>query len=173
VEGSGNGYLRTACDYVHLNPVRAKLLAAQQRLLEYPWSSWVWYLAAREHRPPWMRVDRLLGEHGIQEDSAKGREELERRMERRRAELDEREWKPLKRGWFLGSPEFKARLLEQMEPNLGDHHSGRLRHESAQAKAERIITQELKKGKWTEDNLQAQAKSHAFNGQPADYGDRS
>ncbi len=27
VEGSGSGYLRTACDYVHLNPVRAKLLA--------------------------------------------------------------------------------------------------------------------------------------------------
>jgi len=27
VEGSSNGYLRTACDYAHLNPVRAKLLA--------------------------------------------------------------------------------------------------------------------------------------------------
>src|SRR5580765_3893128 len=26
VDGSGNGYLRTVCDYVHLNPVRAKLL---------------------------------------------------------------------------------------------------------------------------------------------------
>jgi len=25
VDGSGSGYLRTACDYVHLNPVRAKL----------------------------------------------------------------------------------------------------------------------------------------------------
>src|SRR5258708_2490197 len=28
VEGSSNGYSRTACDYVHLNPVRAKLLAS-------------------------------------------------------------------------------------------------------------------------------------------------
>ena len=35
VEGSGNGYLRTACDYVHLNPVRAALLAAEDRLLAY------------------------------------------------------------------------------------------------------------------------------------------
>jgi putative transposase len=26
VDGSGNGYLKTVCDYVHLNPVRAKLL---------------------------------------------------------------------------------------------------------------------------------------------------
>src|SRR5690348_4304248 len=26
VDGSGTGYLKTVCDYVHLNPVRAKLL---------------------------------------------------------------------------------------------------------------------------------------------------
>jgi len=32
VEGSGNGYLRTACDYVHLNPVRAGLLQPEERL---------------------------------------------------------------------------------------------------------------------------------------------
>jgi putative transposase len=37
VEGSGNGYLRTACDYVHLNPVRAHLLRPEERLLAYPW----------------------------------------------------------------------------------------------------------------------------------------
>ena len=32
VDGSGNGYLRTVCDYVHLNPVRAKLLGSEQKL---------------------------------------------------------------------------------------------------------------------------------------------
>ena len=36
VGGSGNGYLRTACDYVHLNPVRAGLLKPEERLLGYP-----------------------------------------------------------------------------------------------------------------------------------------
>ncbi len=35
----GEGYLKTACDYVHLNPVRAGLLGADERLLRYPWSS--------------------------------------------------------------------------------------------------------------------------------------
>ena len=39
VDGSGNGCLRTVCEYVHLNPVRAKLLGAENRLLEYTWSS--------------------------------------------------------------------------------------------------------------------------------------
>src|SRR6185436_537278 len=36
VDGSGNGYLRTACDYVHLNPLRARLIAAKRRLRDYP-----------------------------------------------------------------------------------------------------------------------------------------
>lgn len=62
VEGGGNGYLRTACDYVHLNPVRAKLLAPEDRLLAYPRSSFPLYLAAGEHRPRWLRTDRLRGE---------------------------------------------------------------------------------------------------------------
>jgi putative transposase len=37
VDGSGTGYLRTACDYVHLNPVRAKLLRPELALGEYLW----------------------------------------------------------------------------------------------------------------------------------------
>ena len=160
VEGSGNGYLRTACDYVHLNAVRAKLLGPDERLLEYPWSSLVWYLAAPEHRPVWMRVDRLLGEHGVKAGTAAGREEFERRMERRRLEeTDGQEWKPLKRGWLLGSEEFRAKQLEAMESRLGEHHSGQLRHESAQAKAERIIAEELRRAKWKEVDLKDHAKN--------------
>ena len=31
-------YLRTVCDYVHLNPERAKLLKADEPLRSYPWS---------------------------------------------------------------------------------------------------------------------------------------
>src|SRR5436190_1637670 len=35
VDGSQSGYLRTVCDYVHLNPVRAKLLGKQDKLRGY------------------------------------------------------------------------------------------------------------------------------------------
>src|SRR5882672_4442583 len=38
VDGSGSGYLKSVCDYVHLNPVRAKLLKPEQKLEEYVWS---------------------------------------------------------------------------------------------------------------------------------------
>src|SRR5438477_5577975 len=53
VDGSGNGYLRTVCEYVHLNPARVKLLKPEQRLREYRWSSWPEYLRAPGKRPGW------------------------------------------------------------------------------------------------------------------------
>src|SRR5262245_49517355 len=116
VEGSGNGYLRTACDYVHLNPVRARMLKTGERLLSYPWSSLGYYLAAPEHRPVWVRVDRLLGEHGLQQDSPAAREEFERRMEARRLEPgDEEGLKGLRYGWYLGSEDFRKQMLQKME----------------------------------------------------------
>ena len=160
VEGSGNGYLRTACDYVHLNPVRAGLLKAGERLLAYPWSSFGAYLAAAEHRPKWIRVDRLLGEHGIGRDNVGGRQEFERRMEGRRAEKAAPEaLKALRRGWCLGSEAFRQEQLEQLEGELGEHHAGELRRESAEAKGERIMAQELKRLGWKEAELARRRKS--------------
>src|SRR5262249_16736545 len=160
VEGSGNGYLRTACDYVHLNPVRAHLLKPGERLLAYPWSSLGYYLAAPEHRPVWVRVDRLLGEHGLQQDSPAAREEFERRMEARRLEPGEEEGlKALRCGWYLGSEDFRKQMRQKMEGKLGDHHSGQLRRETAEAKAERIISQELNRLGWQENDLSCRSKT--------------
>ena len=160
VEGSGNGYLRTACDYVHLNPVRAQLLKPEERLLAYPWSSFGAYLAAPEHRPCWIRVDRVLGEHGIQQDSVAGRQQFEEYMERRRSEeTDPEALKALRRGWCLGGEGFRRDLLARMEGNLGEHHSGELHRASADAKAERIVAEELKRYGWAEADLEVRRKS--------------
>jgi len=65
--------------------------------------------------PRAMRVDRLLGEHGIGQDSAAGRQEFERQMERRRLEaIDEEALKPLRRGWYLGREQaITARLRSE------------------------------------------------------------
>ena len=35
VDGSGTGYLKSVCDSVHLNPARAKLVAAEQPLKSF------------------------------------------------------------------------------------------------------------------------------------------
>ena len=103
VEGSGSGYLRTACDYVHLNPARARLL-----------------------------------EPGDQE-----------------------RLKALRRGWCLGTEGFRQELLERAEGRLGEHPSGALRQESAAAKAERMIGEELGCRGWREADLAARRKGDA------------
>ena len=105
-------------------------------------------------------MDRLLGEHGIGADSAASRREFERRMEDRRAEkTDEKALQPLRRDWCLGSEPFQREMLERMEGRMGPHHSGELLRESAEAKAERIIAEELRHLGWKESDLAVRRKS--------------
>ncbi|MCP5515928.1 MAG: hypothetical protein H7A45_01565 [Verrucomicrobiales bacterium] len=130
-------------------------MGKQERLLGYPWSGLGWYLAAPADRPAWMRVDRLLGEHGSSEDTAEARRVFERRTEARRAqEDDDPHWEPVRRGWCLGGEGFRQGLLERIEGKLGEHHAGQLRAESAAAKAERIIGEELQRVGWTRADLE-------------------
>jgi hypothetical protein len=160
IEGNAAGYLRTACDYVHLNPVRAGILKPQERLLAYPWSSFGFYLAAPEHRPKWVRVDRLMGEHGLADNGAVARHEFEQRMERRRLENnDAHELKQLRQEWCLGGAEFKKQMLNELEDGLGEHHCGELHRETAKAKAQRIVTEELARLGLDQSQLAALRKS--------------
>src|SRR5208283_4985061 len=50
VEGSGDGYLRTACDYVHLHPVRSGLLRPEEPLEKFVWSSYAQYVKPPKDR---------------------------------------------------------------------------------------------------------------------------
>jgi REP element-mobilizing transposase RayT len=161
VDGGGNGYLRTVCDYVHLNPARAKLLSAEQALREYRWSSWPEYLKSPGKRPAWLRVDRLLGEYRIPQDSAAGRRHLAEALERRRNAEESGEFKAIRRGWFLGCDALKQELLAQVSGKTGTWHYGELVQESVEAHAETIVTEELIKRKWSELMLTARRKGDA------------
>lgn len=161
VDGSGNGYLRTVCDYVHLNPVRANLLAPEQCLRAFPWSSWPGYLQPPEQRPVWLRVDRLPGELGIPGDSAAGREQLEQYLEARRAQEDGEEFKSIRRGWCLGDEAFRRELLENAQGRATESHPAETRQETTEAKARRILQEELDKLGWRESELARRAKGDA------------
>lgn len=161
VDGSGNGYLKTVCDYVHLNPARAKLLRPEQPLRGYRWSSWPEYLKRPGKRWRWLRVDRLLGENRIPLDSAAGRRQLEAVLEERRAQETGADYKRLRRGWCLGTDSFRKELLGQMKERLGAEHYGAERQETAEAQAEGIVTEELKRRRWREEDLGRRAKGDA------------
>jgi REP element-mobilizing transposase RayT len=143
VDGSGSGYLKTVCDYVHLNPARAKLLRPEEPLRAFPWSTWPEYLQPPSRRPAWLRVDRLLGEWGIRRDTAAGRRQLEEGLERRRAAEEGKEYAAIRRGWCLGAEAFREGLLERLAGRVGAEPQGAARREAAAAQAERIIREVL------------------------------
>jgi len=158
VEGGGGGYLRAVCDYVHLNPVRAKLLAPTAPLENFPWSSYGQYLKTPKQRPPWLRVDRLLGEKGIPKDSAAGRREFARQMELRRGQDEATEEQEIRRGWCLGSEDFRRDLLASAADQAGSNHYGSDRFRSSQERAMRMVSQELKRLGWVESDLTRRRK---------------
>src|SRR5437899_1750317 len=161
VDGSGNGYLKTVCDYVHLNPSRAKLLGAEESLKVFPWSSYPDYLRAPTKRPGWLRVKRLLGEHGIAKDSRVGRIQFEAQMEQWRAAEDERAYQTIRRGWCLGEKAFRKELLEQMAERVGQYHYAEERQGSGEQKARGIVAAELKRIGWTAEDLKRRRKGDA------------
>ena len=159
--GGQGGYLRTVSEYVHLNPGRAQLVPAQERLASYPWSSFPEYLKSPQRRVTWLRVDRVLGECGISKDSRAGRREFERVVEARRGPQSEVLFKDIRRGWCLGDEAFRQELLARVAAKVGPEHYGPELAESAEAKAERIVSDELARYGWKPEDLAARRKGAA------------
>ena len=158
VDGSGNGYLRTVCDYVHLNPVRAGLIRGREPLESFRWSSFGEYLKPSSQRRFWMRVDRLFGEKGIPRDTVAGREEFARLMERRRREEASSDYGAVRRGWCLGGEEFRRELLAAAAERAGPGHYGAVRRESGEEKARRLVAEGLKRLGWDDHELSRRRK---------------
>src|ERR1017187_2514326 len=76
-----------------------------------------------------------------------------RRHARRRLGRSTEQLKPLRRGWCLGSEQFRQEMLERMDGKLGENHSGELHRETAEQKANRILSEELSRRGWEESGL--------------------
>jgi len=71
---------------------------------------------------------------------------------------DDEGLRALRRGWCLGSPEFRKQMLEEIEGRVGEHHLGSFRLETAEVSAERIIREELCRLGWEEADLVSRRK---------------
>jgi hypothetical protein len=152
-------YLRAACDYVHLNPARARLLTPQERLEGYAWSSYPAYLRPRI-RPAWLRTDRLLGEHR-KRDRRADLDCFARGMEAMRGGPNPAAAlaSPL-RGWHLGAEDFAARLSEKLGRRGASGEQPGARRETDEQLAERLIQEGLQAAGWTSAELGRTAKAH-------------
>ncbi|MGA2748773.1 MAG: transposase [Verrucomicrobiota bacterium] len=164
VDGSESGYLKTVCEYVHLNPVRAQLLQPDQPLKAFLWSSWPAYLQKPAQRPAWLRVDRWLGEVGLGSDTAASRRCLEAQLEGLRqaeAKKENPQWKRLRRAWYWGSVSFRQEMLEIIDRQRGPQHCGEELKESDEHRAQRLIAEMLRDAGWNAADLEEQPKGQA------------
>ncbi|MBA3544424.1 MAG: transposase [Chthoniobacterales bacterium] len=151
-------YLRTVCDYVHLNPARAGLVGAGESLASYPWSSYPAYLQPAR-RPAWLRCDRLLGEHGLEGPSRRTLREFARRVEARRDDGSLADEAGIRSGWRFGAEDFPARLLDRVEVKTGEQHRAAERSETEEEKAQRIVHAALARRGWGDAELGERRKS--------------
>ena len=104
--------LGRVCHYIHLNPVRAKLVKPAEAV-KYPWSSLPKFVGAR---PPWLHPDTVLAEAGGLTDTAKGwrkylgyLEFLAEDEPAKKSLVAEK----LSRGWCVGGQEFRAEMKKE------------------------------------------------------------
>lgn len=150
----GLEYFRQVSTYIHLNPFRAKLCGEGlgMKLESYEWSSYPAYVGVQRKRPDWLEREKVLKSWGLKEGvrgSLRGyQEKIERAMKfendpeaGRRGEFE----KQVKRGWYIGSPEFMQRLTDKMSQRekLGDNYRGGQRRDHGEREAERLLEKAL------------------------------
>ncbi len=118
VDAQEGRYFAVLGDYIHLNPVRARMVTLDGRLFDFPWSSYPLY-AAKKGRPPWFEPRAVLGELGL-DDTAAGRRAYAERMRARAVEelstaTESPELAAVRRGWCMGGEGFRERMLRLLD----------------------------------------------------------
>lgn len=149
VEADNAGYLETVSSYIHLNPARAGLIRiGREKLKDYRWSSYPWYVRGSRAIPAWLERERVMGALGLGPDE---RRRYERHLESRVLELGlkagrtelEGQWKALRRGWHVGGESFAEKLREKIQGLVAgrrrESHSGAAKREHGERAAEELL----------------------------------
>jgi len=167
VEGADFYHYRTLADYIHLNPVRARLVVPKkgQSVLDYPWSS----VAGGWALPPGKRPKWLAAEEGLMRfdlpDTVAGRRRMVERLDRRAVEEEiktcgipmvqedvDARCSHLRRGWYWGSQEFAGKLRKLSEKLMKE----RKRSSRAYRKTPQVTAHGEEQAKrWLADGLKA------------------
>ena len=155
-------YFRVVSDYIHLNPARAKLCGTEKKPLGcYEWSSYPQFLWSKKKRPEWLWTERVLHAHGYSGDDARSRRTYAEYLEGRAREARlgrgaVAEDRRIRRGWILGSSQFRDRMLDLLgrgDLRSADNYRGEQRQMHGQRQAERCIAAVLGETGMTEAGL--------------------
>lgn len=179
VEGEDLYHYQTLMDYIHLNPVRARMIRpkAGQSVMDYAWSS----IAGGYALPPKKRAKWLDAASGLKAfrvvDTVPGRRQMVERLDKRAVseeikscgvppqakEVDQRS-SHLRRGWYWGTQAFGeamrklgAELLKRASPVSRAYQKHELVREHGERQAKAWLVRGLKTGRLNPDGL-AQVK---------------
>ncbi|WFB37179.1 transposase [Kiritimatiellota bacterium B12222] len=157
----GLEYFRQVSTYIHLNPFRAKICGEgfSTPLESYRWSSYPAYCGLNRKRPTWLQRKKVLHCWDLVEGkpgALKGyREKMERYMKFEEdpvAGMCGDFEKQIKRGWAIGSEEFKEKIDALLSGKTeNDNFRGDQRKEHGQREAEHLLTLALKEVEWDEE----------------------
>ncbi len=159
----GEVYFRQVSHYIHLNPFRAKLCGQgmEKPLHAYLWSSYPAYVGKTSRIPDWLVRERVLKACGLVEGEPGAMAAYRRKLERvmnfeqdpqagRRGEFEFQQ----PAGWFVGSEEFRERLLSRLDNcKGGDNYRGEQKREHNEAMAERYLNAALEELDLSESEL--------------------
>jgi putative transposase len=147
-ESGGSDYLKAVMDYIHLNPVRGKILNNKRNLglADYRWSSLIkGYGLLPEERPNWLKIEEGLRLFDLP-DTTMGRCQFIERLEQKRKKERPKDCglpnkaickggqNTLRRGWFWGAETFEKWLRNKVR-EAGSKPEGRALRMTAESKA--------------------------------------
>ena len=127
-------YLKQLSRYIHLNPVRAKLV---EHPADHPWSSYPVYIG-KAKSPDWLETDWLLSQFGKNRKGAeKNYKDFVEKVDIKKLENPEKE---LTGGFILGTPDFVNWVKETFLSNRSDEKEiPQLRQLKPMIKTESIV----------------------------------
>jgi putative transposase len=105
-------YLGQLVDYIHLNPVRARIVGIEQ-LSQFRWSSFRAFVGGAANRPSWLVCDAWLQAKGGLVDGPSGWRSYRENLEWLMAEngrQKEAAFERMSKGWVLGSEGFRKAM---------------------------------------------------------------
>ncbi len=168
VEGEDRYHYQALMDYIHLNPVRARMLRpkAGQSVMDYPWSSVAGgYMLPPKKRAKWLEAAAGLKAFNLA-DTVAGRREMVERLDKRAASegikscgvppqpdgADARA-SHLRRGWYWGTQAFGEamrklgqQLMKKAAPVSRAYKSHAMVREHGERQAESWLARGLKAG---------------------------
>ena len=171
IDPESKDHFLAVSSYIHLNPARTGLQGGfRGPLREYEWSSFPQYLGPASWRAAWLSVDAVLGCLGLRDDY-RSRKRYGNYIDGCAAELSspggtegfERQWKAIRRGWYLGGEGFRGRLLENLGRKIKgfkrDSFERRVILEHGENQAESLVSRGLEILGLPESQLEAVLKN--------------